>query len=159
MSRAMAATLILGVVALAFGCATPAENRRDGLVKIAREYNDGLRWRRYQDVTPHLAAEEAQAFLTRAGALGDDFQMADQEVSSIRFENDGLRAAVTVQFTWYSQRRALVRNTVIAQDWRYADGRWLCAVQRRVSGDRFPLVPEPLTGAVSAAPPAPPPSP
>ena len=152
MSRAMVATLLLGVVALAFACATPAENRREGLVKSAREYNDGLRWRRYQDVTPHLAADEAQAFLVRAGALGDDFQMADQEVSSIRFENDGLRAAVTVQFTWYSQRRGLVRSTVVSQDWRYGEGRWLCAAQRRLSGDRFPLVPEPLAAAVSAPP-------
>lgn len=146
----MVATLILGALALAFSCATPGENRRDALVKIAREYNDGLRWRRYQDVTPHLAADEAQAFLARTGALGEDFQMADQEVSSIRFEDDGLGAAVTVEFTWYSQRRGLVRRAVIRQDWRYGGGRWLCATQRRLSGDRFPLVPEPL--AVAGAP-------
>lgn len=153
MSRAMIATLLLGALALAFSCATPAQNRRDALVKIAREYNDGLRWRRYQDVTPHLSADEARAFLARAGALGDDLQMADQEVSSIRFEEDGLRAAVIVQFTWYNQRRGLVRTTTVAEDWRYGDGRWICAAQRRVSGDRFPLVPEPIAAAAPSAPP------
>lgn len=147
MSRAMVATLILGLVALALSCATPAENRRDALLRISREYNEGLRWRRYQDVTPHLATEEAERFLARTGALGDDFQMADEEMSSIRFEDDGRRAAVTVQFTWYQQRRALVRTTVVAQEWRFQDGRWLCTAQRRISGDRFPLVPEPLAVA------------
>jgi hypothetical protein len=150
MSRAMIATLLLGAAALAFSCATPGQNRREALVKSAREYNEGLRWRRVQDVTPHLAADEAQAFLARLGALGEDFQMADHEVSFVRFEEEGLRAAVTVQFTWYSQRRALVRNTTIAEDWRYSDGRWICAAQRRVGGDRFPLVPEPI--AVAAPP-------
>lgn len=149
MSRAMIATLLLGALALAFSCATPGQNRREALVKTAREYNDGLRWRRYQDVTPHLAADEAQAFLARSAALGDDLQMADQEVSSIRFDDDGLRAAVTVQFTWYNQRRALVRTTIVAEDWRYNDGRWICAAQRRVSGDRFPLVPEPIAEAAT----------
>lgn len=147
MSRAMVATLILGLLALAFSCATPAENRRDALLRISREYNEGLRWRRYQDVTPHLATEEAERFLARTGTLGDDFQMADEEMSSIRFEDDGRRAAVTVQFTWYQQRRALVRTTVVAQDWRFQDGRWVCTAQRRISGDRFPLVPEPLAVA------------
>jgi len=151
MSRAMMATLILGALALAFSCATPAENRRDALLRVSREYNEGLRWGRYQDVTPHLAADEAERFLARTGAVGDDFQMADEEVSAIRFEDDGRRAAITVQFTWYNQRRALVRNTVVAQDWRYADGRWICASQRRVSGDRFPLVPEPMLSRQEAA--------
>jgi hypothetical protein len=130
-------------------CITPGQERRSALVRVSHEYNDGLRWGRYQDVTAHLATEEAQRFLARTGDLGDDFEMADDEVASISFGDDGHRAEVTVAFTWYNQRRQLLRKTLVSQDWHFLDGRWICAAQRRLRGDRFPLVPEPLAEAIT----------
>jgi hypothetical protein len=147
MSRAALLVLMVLAVAPAGACVTPAQNRQDSLVRIAHEYNDGLRWGRYQDVTAHLATDEAQKFLARTGNLGDDFEMADDEVASIAFRDGGTRADVSVDLTWYNQRRGLVRKTVIAQDWRFGDGRWVCTAQRRVRGDRFPLFPEPIADA------------
>lgn len=133
-----------GITVLTAGCVTPSQNRQDALIRITHQYNDGLRWGRYQDVVAHLAADEAQRFLARTGALADDFEMADDEVSSITFSEAGLRADVTVDFTWYNQRRSLLRRTLVAQEWRFTEGRWLCATQRRLRGDRFPLIPEPV---------------
>lgn len=154
MCARVASLALLGTLLSLFssvGCLAPAQNRQDALVRITREYNNGLRWRRYQDVTAHLAADEAERFLNRASNLSDDFEMADDEVASIRFQDGGTRAEVTVDFTWYNQRRALVRRTVVGQDWRYRDGRWVCAAQRRLRGDRFPLFPEPVADAPAAA--------
>ena len=144
MPRAALLALMVVMVAPAAACVTPRQNRQDSLVRIAHEYNDGLRWGRYQDVTAHLAADEAERFLARTGRLGDDFEMADDEVSSINFKDGGTSADVSVDFTWYNQRRGLVRRTIVAQEWRFGDGRWVCAAQRRVRGDRFPLFPEPI---------------
>jgi hypothetical protein len=138
----------------AAGCFTPAQRRQETLTRVVREYNDGLRWRRYEQVTPHLSAGEAERFLARTGKLGDDVEMADQEVTSIRFADDQRRAAVTVELTWYEVRRALVRRTVVEQDWRFEDGRWICATQRRVRGEPFPLFPD-SPPAAPAAPTAP----
>jgi len=135
------------LAAAAIGCVTPTQNRQDSLVRIVHEYNDGLRWGRYQDVTAHLAADEAERFLARTGALGDDFEMADDEVAAINFKDGGTRADVTVDFTWYNQRRSLVRRTFVAEEWRFQDGRWVCAAHRRVRGDRFPLITEPIAEA------------
>jgi hypothetical protein len=143
----------LAVIASVSGCMTPTQNRQDALVRITHEYNDGMRWGRYQDVTRHLAAEEAQKFVARTGTLDDDFEMADDEVTSITFTDGGTRAEVTVNFTWYNQRRSLVRKTLVGQDWRFSDGRWMCVSQRRLRGDRFPLIPEPI--AEGSSPPAP----
>ncbi|MEO8213017.1 MAG: hypothetical protein ABI560_07485, partial [Myxococcales bacterium] len=86
----------------------------------------------------------ATRFLARTGTLADDFEMADDEVSSITFTDAGLRADVIVDFTWYNQRRSLLRRTLVAQEWRFTEGRWLCTTQRRLRGDRFPLIPEPV---------------
>jgi hypothetical protein len=152
MTRVSRAIMIVASVLLSLGgaCLTPAQNRQDALVRITHQYNDGLRWGRYQDVTPHLAADEAARFMARTGTLADDFEMADNEVTSINFQDGGTRAEVTVAFTWYNQRRSLVRRTVVGQDWRFVDGRWICAAQRRLRGDRFPLVPEPIAQASSS---------
>ncbi|MES1171836.1 MAG: hypothetical protein ABUL77_01255 [Bacteroidota bacterium] len=150
--------LVMVVGGAGGGCLTPSQNRQDTLVRITHEYNNGLRWGRYQDVTPHLAADEAERFMARAGALGDDFEMADDEVSSVEFKDGGTRADVLVDFTWYNQRRALVRKTRVGQDWRFTDGRWVCVAQRRVRGDRFPLIaegPAPSAAASHAASPPP----
>lgn len=147
--RALPALAALIAPAFTLGCLTPSQNRQDALVRITHEYNDGLRWGRYRDVTPHLAAEEAQRFLARTGALADDFEMADDEIASITFLDGGLRADVTVDFTWYNQRRSLMRRTLVAQDWRFREGRWICATQRRLRGDRFPLIPEPIAEAAA----------
>ena len=132
------------------GCVTPSQNRQDALIRVAHDYNDGLRWGRYDHVTPHLAMDEAERFLARTGALADDFEMADEEIAAIEFSEGGTRADVKVDFTWYNQRRSLVRRTLVTEEWRFHDGRWFCAAQRRVRGDRFPLVVEPLAAAAAA---------
>jgi hypothetical protein len=134
---------LLALVALHAGCITPAQNRRDALVRVVHEYNDGLRWKRYDRVTSHLATLQAERFLKVTNALGDDYQMADQEVVVIEpVGGDGTRASVTVNFAWYNQRRALLQKAVVVEDWRFRDGRWFCDVQRRVQGDGLPLFSE-----------------
>jgi hypothetical protein len=95
-----------------------------------------------------LPPDEIAGFMERMASLADDFEMADHDVTGIVFADDGTRADVDVDLTWYNQRRALLRHTVVAQDWRYREGRWLCAKQTRLRGDRLPLILEP------AAPPA-----
>lgn len=135
-------TLLVPLV-LGAGCITPAQNRRDGLIRVVHEYNDGLRWKRYERVTSHMAEAEAVRFLKASAALGEDFEMADQEVVVIEpIGTEGLQAAVTVNFSWYNQRRALLRKAVVLEDWRFRDGRWVCDAQRRVRGDGFPLFSE-----------------
>ena len=141
-------------VAATPGCITPAQSRRDGLVRVAHEFNDGMRWRRAEQITPRLPPDEVQSFLARMATLADDFEMADHEVTSIAFGDNGARAAVGVEFTWYNQRRSLLRHTVVGQDWRFLDGQWICAKQTRLSGDRLPLILEPASarGARARAP-------
>jgi hypothetical protein len=139
----LAAALAPLALALAGGACTPAQNRQDVLLRSVHEYNDGVRWKKYERVMHHLSPEEARRFAARAGTFGDDYEMADEEVVSIEAKNeDRTRADVTVNFSWYDRRRALVRKAVILEEWEFTDGQWLCAKQRRLQGDGFPLVPE-----------------
>jgi hypothetical protein len=136
--------LLLSALVLCAACVAPSQRREESLLKTAREFNDGLRWGRDDQVAACLTAVEAQSLQTRKADLGDDFVMADQDTKSIQIAPGAQKATVVAEFTWYDQRRALVKKSTIEQKWEWLNGRWLVTSQRRTHGDRFPLVPEPL---------------
>lgn len=134
----------LAAAALSVSCMMPTQRREDSLLRTAREFNDGLRWGHDENVTPCLTPVEAQGLQTRRADLGDDLVMADEEVTSIKILPGSEKATVVADFSWFSQRRAVVKKSTVEQKWEWIDGRWMVVSQRRVRGDRFPLVPEPL---------------
>jgi hypothetical protein len=139
---------LLGLLLLA--CAvTPTQQREESLVREARSFNDDLRWQRYEQLHLSLPAGEAALLNARAAAVGDDLAMGDYEVSSIAFDRGSEAATVLVKFDWYSKRDPILRSSTLEQRWEIQGGRWVVTKQRRVRGDRFPLVTEP------APPPAP----
>jgi hypothetical protein len=138
----MRALICLGLLT---ACAmTPTQRKEDTLIREARQFNDDLRWARYETLTTAFPREDAALFMARANAVGDDLVLADYEVSAIKFGHDSESANVTVEFQWYSRRATIVHSTVLEQRWELREGRWLVAKQRRVRGERFPLVPEPM---------------
>lgn len=151
MSGTLATAVVLAatVAVSAAGCMgmAPNQRREAGLTKAAREFNDDLRWGRYEHVVPYLSKEESRALLVRKADLGDDFAVADNELTMIEFQPGSQKATVVADFTWYNQRRALVKKSTIEQTWEWTEGRWKVTDQRRVRGDRFPLVPERLNAA------------
>lgn len=131
---------IAALVTLA-ACVTPAAQRRDDFGRIAREFNDHIRWGRWNVAAQSLPPDEARSFLERVKLVGPELEMGDQDTTSIQLGGDET-AVVTVKFDWYSKREMLVRSSTIEQRWKVENGRWRLVDQRRVSGDRFPLVPE-----------------
>jgi len=150
----------LSVAAGLGACVTPSHNRHEALIRTVHEYNDGLRWKKYERVMGLLSPEEAGRFAARTGTFGEDYEMADEEVVAIEPKNeDGTKATVTVGFSWYDRRLSLLRKAVIVEDWSFTDGRWLCERQRRLRGDGFPLVPEAVSPPAEKTPTAPSPPP
>ena len=138
---------VAGCLAFALGaCLTPGQQRRDSFLRVAREFNDDLRWGRYETAVGNLPPDEAQRFLERVRLVGPDLQLGDQEVTQITFESDDA-ATVDVRFEWFSRREMVVHNTSLRQRWEHRGGRWLLVEQRRLGGDRFALVPERATAA------------
>jgi len=136
------------------GCLSGTQRRQETLARASREFTEGLRWGRYDQVASHLSAEEARLFSQRLGYVGPELAMADAEITSINLADDATHATVIADFSWYNQRKALVRSATLQQEWAWQDGRWLCVSQRRLRGDRFPLVPEPLATPTPADPPS-----
>jgi hypothetical protein len=144
---------MLMAVCLASACAmTPAQRREETLMREARAFNDDVRWARYEQLHLSLPPEEAQLFSARAAALGDDLVVADYEVTAITFTPGSEAATVMVKFDWYSKRATSLHSSTLEQRWEYQAGRWLVTKQRRLRGERFPLVTEPVAAPTPAPP-------
>ena len=139
MTFCLASMFTQGVVGTA-GCVTPAQRRRADLPRIARTYNNDLRWARYEVASTRMPKQEGQRFLKRASLLEDELEIADHEVVSVTFEDSsGEAAQVVVRFEWYLKREPVVRRTYILQSWKFDDGAWQVKDQRRSRGERLGL--------------------
>jgi hypothetical protein len=127
---------------LAAACMTPGQRREESLQRLAHEFNDGLRWGREDAVLRCLQPEDARLMRARRADLGDDFVIADHEVMSIMMGAGADRATVVAEFSWFNQRQGVVKKSRIEEKWEFVDAHWVVTSQRRLSGERFPLVPE-----------------
>jgi len=134
--------MVVVAALLGAACMTPGQRREESLQRLAHEFNDGVRWNREDQVVPCLPPGEARLMRARRADLGDDFVVADHEVTSIMVAAGAEKATVTAVFSWFNQRQGVVKKSTIEQKWEFLDAHWVVTSQRRVSGERFPLVPE-----------------
>lgn len=136
--------LAMALAAFTAGCMTPTQRREEDLIHGARMWNDDFRWARWEIVGQSLTPEENALFQERRHLVENDLVIADYEVTSVRFAKGSQAATVEVSLEWYRKSDPTVRQAALQQRWEQRAGRWLMIKQRRVRGDRFPLVPEPV---------------
>jgi hypothetical protein len=116
-------------------------------------WNDDFRWGRWDIVGQSMAPEENARFQERRNLVDADLVIVDYEVTSVHFLQNSDAATVDAMIEWYKKSDPNVRHTNLQQRWEQRTGRWMMIKERRVRGDRFPLVPEPA-GEKGSPPPA-----
>ncbi len=144
MKRRLELAIVL-LIATAACVITPAQRREETLAREAHMFNDDLRWSRYEQAVRSLPPDEAPLFMGRVNAVGEELTWGDSDVVSITFGVPSETAVVVVKVDWYYRRDQIVKSTTLEQRWQFTDGRWSMIKQRRLRGDRFPLVTEPVT--------------
>jgi hypothetical protein len=139
----MKRSLVLAGLFLASACLTTTQRREEDLLFNARMWNDDFRWGRWDIVGQSMTAEENALFQERRHLVDADLVIADYEVTAIRFLQQSKAATADVTLEWYKKSDPTLRQASLQQRWENRGGRWLMIKQRRVRGDRFPLVPEP----------------
>ncbi len=135
--------LVLVGLLLASACLTATQRREEDLLLNARLWNDDFRWGRWEIVGQSMPSEENALFQQRRSLVDEDLVIADYEVTAIHFLQQSQAATADVKLEWYKKSDPSVRHSSLQQRWENRGGRWLMIKQRRVRGDRFPLVPEP----------------
>ena len=135
----------------AIGCLSPTQRREEDLVREARMFNDDFRWGRWDVLGQSMTPEENALFQARKNLVDADLVIVDYEVTTVHFLQNSEAATVDVHIEWYKKSDPSVRQVTLQQRWELRTGRWMMIKQRRVRGDRFPLVPEPVTEKPAAA--------
>lgn len=123
-------------------CLNPKQQRQDTLLRLSREFNNDVRWARYDMAAAQFSSLEATRFLKRVDLVAEELVIADHEMTSIKFEEPSDKAKTIVVFEWYTKREPVVRKTSVVQVWAFEEGSWRLESQTRLRGPRFPLVPE-----------------
>ena len=145
MSSNRRTVLMMGTAAAASSvsaCFSPKQQRQDTLLRLSREFNNDVRWGRYDMAAAQFSPVEASRFLKRVDLVAEELVIADHEMTSIKFEEPSSKAKTIVVFEWYTKREPVVRKTSVAQTWGFDQGSWRLESQTRLRGPRFPLVPE-----------------
>ncbi len=134
-------TLVVVSLAFAFGaiagCAS-SPKRAEMLLDDVRGYHDGLRWHRLNLAVLRIAPPEREEFMAEREELVDDLRISDYEIVRVHYREKGVRAQVTVRYTWFLDSRGLVHRTTARELWERRGKRWLVVEEHRLRGKPMP---------------------
>jgi hypothetical protein len=115
----------------------------DQVTNAAREYNNDVRWGRYDQAAEHIAKERRDRFVERHTSLDEELEIADFELINIEVDKKKQTANARVDYTWTLKNRGIVEKTTTRQAWEKRDGSWIMAEETRVKGAPLVLFDEP----------------
>lgn len=135
--------LFFSVAALS-GCMTGmGYSTVDQVTNAAREYNNDVRWGRYEQASTHVPKEKRARFVEKRTQLEDELEIADFELVNIVIDKGKETAMARVDYTWMLKNRGIVEKTTTRQSWERHDGQWVVATEMRVKGSPLSLFDEP----------------
>src|SRR5262249_29902470 len=139
--------LSLAALTLGAGCiAGGGYSTRDRVLAAAREYNEGVRWGRFEQAAAYLELGRRRGFVDRHQALEDELQFADYELVRLEVDRSDRKqpsATARVEYSWLLKRSGLLEKTSTDQRWEEHDGQWRLTSEVRVKGAPMSLFDEP----------------
>jgi hypothetical protein len=135
----MRATSIWIVALACAGAAACGSTQKPGrqLMDDVRTYQEGLRWRRYEDSASRLPAKVREMFLDVHEELDDELRVDDYEIMRVKFDGEKL-AMVQVKITWHLDSVGIVHDTVVEQKWRLHKRSWYLVGEQQRRGEEIP---------------------
>ncbi len=118
-------------------------SQMDQLTTAAREYNEDVRWGRYDVAAKHVPADMRQRFIDKHTNLEEDLEIADFEMSSITLDKKKETATARIDYTWSLKNQGIVQKTTTKQKWERKNSEWILASEERVKGKPLVLFEEP----------------
>lgn len=132
----------------------------DQVTEAAREYNNDVRWGRYEQAAMHVPKDKRQRFVDKRSQLEDVLEIADFELVNIVIDKQKETASARVDYTWMLRDRGILEKTTTKQSWEKKGGQWVVDTETRVKGsplslfdepERVPTAPDKSPGSATAA--------
>lgn len=121
----------------------------DQVTIAAREYNQDVRWGRFDQAAKHVPVDTRDRFIAKHSNLEDDLDIDDFEMSGIEVAKSKKTAIARIEYTWSLKSRGIVEKTTTKQHWERRDGDWVLASEERVKGSPLVFFDEPKDTAPS----------
>jgi hypothetical protein len=140
------ALLLLGLT----GCiAALGYSTMDQVTQAAREYNEDVRWGRFDKAAKHVPGDVRQRFIDKHSNLEDDLEIAEFEMTNIEVDKKKQTATARIDYTWSLKTRGIVEKTTTKQKWERRDSDWVVAGEERVKGTPLVFFDEPAAHAAT----------
>jgi len=120
----------------------------DTLGDSVRQYNDGVRWGRYEVAAIHVPAKERSSWVDESDERAKDLKITDYEVVTVVQKGERV-AEVQVKVSWYRDSEGTLRETQAKQTWERHGKTWLIVDEARIRGKEMPGLREPPTPAAT----------
>ena len=110
--------LSLFITATLVSCAATEKSVREDFDVVFSEYNDLLRWHRFEDASLFPADTVSEKYRERV-EMAKDVKMVDYRVMSVTFDEKKKEAAVKIEIDYYTLSSPRVRTVVDNQKWVY----------------------------------------
>ena len=143
--------VVLALAVVACGAACGGNQKpQDDLLYNVRGYQEGLRWRRYEDSASRLAPSKREAFLDKRDELDDELRVDDYEIMRVKMQAQGKKATVQVKLTWHLDSVGIVKDTVVEESWERHKTGWFLVGEKLKRGPEMPGVPPGKAGEQGA---------
>jgi hypothetical protein len=144
--RSLAPLLLLSMTACIAGL---GYSTLDQVSTAAREYNEDVRWCRFDKAAKHVPNDTRQRFIDKHANLEDELEIADFEMSGLEVDKKKQIATARIDYTWSLKTRGIVEKTTTKQKWERRDSEWVLASEERVKGAPLVFFAEPARVATS----------
>ncbi|MFT3691638.1 MAG: hypothetical protein QM831_00770 [Kofleriaceae bacterium] len=132
--------LLLVVMLAACGGAPKAA---DSLADSIREYNEGVRWGRFEVAAKNIPQKQRSQFVDDNDERAKDVKITQYDIVNV--DQKGKREAkVHIKMEWYSDKEMLVHETHAVQTWEKQGKDWMMVDESRLKGSEMPGLQEPL---------------
>ncbi len=122
-------------ICLLAGCRSAKSG--DTLSDSVRQYNEGVRWQRYDNAAIHVPPAERSEFVDALDLRSKDLRITDYEVVRVDQKSDKL-AQVQVKMSWYLDSEGTLRETSAVQTWERHGKTWWVVEEKRLRGQEMP---------------------
>lgn len=130
-----------------------AYTTREQVLTAAREYNEGVRWGKFEQAANRVPKDRRKKFFEKHKTLEEELDISDYEIGAVdvdKSDKKHIKVTTRVDYTWSLKREGLVQKTSTKQRWEEQNGEWVLIAEERVKGAPLTLFDEPAE--VSATP-------
>jgi len=121
-------------------CAPSANSLGKSLAFASFEFNDGVRWRKYQQAAKRLSPKIRDAYLDHAEKTDEKVNVSEIDLLRTKIDVQKKTAELRFRFIWHLTSRGIVRKAVLVEHWKQIKDVWFVMKIQHVSGkDEFPL--------------------